>query len=58
MKLQNILNDRGISTKVFAEKTGIPEFRIREYLSGKRKPSEKTMYVIAKNLCVPVEDLT
>lgn len=53
--LQKILDEKGLTSKVLAKKTGLTPATISSILNGKSSPKVDTLEVIAKALEVPIE---
>lgn len=56
-RIQNLLNEQGISRKEFAEMTGLTEAAISRYCTGAREPKSVTLASIANALGVSVDEL-
>ncbi len=56
-RIQNLLDEQGISRKEFAAMTGLTEAAISRYCTGAREPKSVTLAVIANALGVSVDEL-
>lgn len=56
-RIQELLDQRGISRKEFAAMTGLTEAAISRYITGKREPKAATLSLIADALGVSMDDL-
>lgn len=56
-RIQELLDQRGISRKEFAAMTGLTEAAISRYITGKREPKAVTLSLIADTLGVSMDDL-
>lgn len=55
--LKAILNQRGMTRKELAEKTGLTEVAIGRYINGEREPKAVTLSAIAMELGVSMDEL-
>lgn len=56
-RIQELLDQKGISRKEFAAMTGLTEAAISRYVTGKREPRAVTLSLIANALGVSMDDL-
>lgn len=56
-RIQELLEEKGISRKEFSEMTGLTEAAVSRYINGQREPKSITLAIIAKALGASVDDL-
>ena len=56
-RIQDLLNEKGISRKEFSQMTGLTEAAISRYCTGAREPKSITLATIANALDVSVDQL-
>lgn len=56
-RLRNILKERGLTLKAFADLSGISQSNLSNYINGNISPTLETLDKIAKSLDLEVQDL-
>lgn len=57
LKIQQLLDDKGISRREFSAMTGLTEAAISRYITGQREPKSVTLSIIANALGVSMDEL-
>lgn len=56
-RIQELLDQKGITRKEFSKLTGLTEAAISRYINGQREPKAITLSVIANSLDVSLDEL-